>query len=141
MFIALRKLSIAAAALASFGAAASAHAESYDIKLQAYVPTSCSADFAEDFSALTASSFTLGRINQFCNTRFNMTLGHGTVSPAGYATLGNSVVNLGSGQTDLKRLAAPIANASEQLVIHGFDSTEADAFRSVMVVTVSPVAF
>jgi hypothetical protein len=141
MFAQLRPMTKAVATIALICAASSAQAESYDIKLQAFVPTSCSADFSEGFTPVNANSFALGHVNQFCNTRFQLTLNHGAVAPSGFATLGGAVVNLTGAQSDLKALANPVANASEELVIHGFDQAQAEEFRSVLVVTVSPVAF
>jgi hypothetical protein len=141
MFAQLRNISKVIVAVALIGGASSAQAESYDIRLRAFVPTSCSADFKENFSQVSAASFALGRIDQSCNTRFQLVLSHGAVGPSAYATLGGQLVHLGSTQTELKALAKPVANASEELAIHGFNSTQAEKFRSVMVVTVSPLAF
>ena len=123
------------------GASTSAQAESYDIKVRAFVPTSCSADFVANFSQVGTDSFSLGTINQFCNTRFQLSLMHNAVTSTGSASLGGNLANLGTTETVLKAVANPIANASELLVLHGVDSTTADQFQSIMVVSIAPIAF
>ncbi len=134
--------SSAAAVVTALGLmAAPASADSYKTRLTAYVPTSCSADFDASFSQTGADVFTLGTINQFCNTRFQLSLNHGSIVNAGRVSFGGSMVSAGSGTTMLKTLANPVANGSDALVIFGFDAEQADIFRSSLTVTVSPIAF
>ena len=136
-FVALR----ASALLVCGLMAQAANAESYETRLTAFVPTSCSADLGGSFSQIGADAFTLGSVNQYCNTRFQLSLSHGAVADAGQLSFGGSLVSTGAGATILKPMADPAANVSEELVIYGFNASEADEFRSALTVTVSPIAF
>jgi hypothetical protein len=133
--------SVSAALAAFLMAATPAQAETYETRLTAFVPTSCSADLSGSFGQIGENAFTLGSVNQYCNTRFQLSLSHGAVAQAGQLSFGGSRVSTGAGATVLKPMADPAANISEELVIYGFNAAEADEFRSALTVTVSPIAF
>ncbi|MEP7350738.1 MAG: hypothetical protein ABI668_12430 [Sphingorhabdus sp.] len=143
----MRILSIAskailASVLAATGvAAAPAYAENYQTRLTAFVPTSCSADIVGSFSQVGSDSYTLGSINQYCNTRFQLSLSHGAIAQTGQLSFGGALVTSGSDATILKSMANPVANGSDELVIYGFNAAQADEFRTTLTVTVSPIAF
>jgi hypothetical protein len=137
----LTRCSAFAAIAAASAIAAPANAESYRTQITAFVPTSCSAGLNGSFSQLSADSFSLGSITQFCNTRFQLLLNHDAIDTNAQLTFGGSPVSLGQDITMVKPLADPAANIDEQMILSGVDQAKAQQFGSSITVTISPVAF
>ncbi len=137
----LARCSLIVATAAAGLSAAPAQAKSYQTRISAQVPTNCSAGISGSFSRLSADSFSLGSVEQYCNLRFQLSLTHSTPEATAQLSFGGSAVSLGQDTTVLKPLANPTANAADQVVLAGVNEAQAQQFGSSLTVTISPIAF
>ena len=136
------RAAIAAAVATISLSATSAQAKDYQIRLSAFVPTSCSANIEGTVGQIDADTFSLGHINQFCNTRFQLSLNHGMVSRGSQFNFGGDIIPAnGDGSTVLKALSAPVAYGRDELLVSGFNADQASELGSTLTVTVSPIGF
>jgi hypothetical protein len=140
-FTTLARCSALATIAAAGLSAVPAYAESYQTRITAFVPTSCSAGLDGSFSQLSADSFSLGNVVQYCNTRFQLSLNHSALDTNAQLSFGGSSVSVGQDMTVMKALANPTANSSDQMVLSGVDQAKAQEFGSSLTVTISPIAF
>ena len=128
-----------AAALA-LAVAAPAAASDARIHISAVVPMRCEMNFDGQLARLSASSFNLGTVHQFCNTRYQMVLMHAPGPSGAQFQLGGHIVSAGAGSTMVESLGNPV-NGDSQLLAHGLDMAGADAIGSSLTVMVTPISF
>jgi hypothetical protein len=133
------KLSYVLPLIAAVAIPSGAHASEARIQLRAYVPTSCSMAFSQDVHRLDEDSFSLGSIDQFCNTNFQLTLYHDAAPAGSQFRFGDRTVNAAGPSTLLVPAGGPVI-ASKQLIAEGLTHASADALGSSMVLQVTPLA-
>jgi hypothetical protein len=119
--------------------AAEAHASEAQIQLRAYVPTSCDMSFSPHVERLTDSSFSIGSIQQFCNTNYQLTLYHAAVGSGSEFGFGDRIVAAGAGSTVLQSSGRPTI-ATKQLIARGLNAASADALSHSLMLQVTPLA-
>ena len=135
----MRPTGYIAAALALF-AATPAFASEARIQITAFVPTRCEMNFDGQIAQLSASSFNLGTVRQFCNTRYQMVLMHAPAPSGAQFQLGGEIVPAGAGSTMIESLADPV-NGDSQLLAHGIDMAQAAELGGSLALVVTPIAF
>jgi hypothetical protein len=126
------------AAVASL-AAAPAWASDARIELTAYVPTSCSMSFTQDVTRLSTDTVSLGTVEQFCNTNYELTLLHAPVGSGKQFQFGDRSVTAGSGMTVLQPNGRPVIG-SRLLLVSGLDEAGAETLGQSLVLQVTPLA-
>jgi hypothetical protein len=132
---------LAGAFIAAFVSAGAAPAWASDarIELTAHVPASCSMSFTQDVARLSDGTFTLGSVEQFCNTNYELTLLHAPVGSGKQFRFGDRSVNAGPGMTVLQPNGRPVIG-SRLLLISGLDEAAAEALGHSLVLQVTPLA-
>lgn len=125
--------------IAAVAISSNAHASETRIQLRAYVPTSCSMAFSQDVHRLDEDSFSLGSIDQFCNTNYQLTLYHAAAPAGSQFRFGDRTVNASGPSTLLVAAGEPVI-ASKPLIAEGLTHASAEALGSSMVLQVTPLA-
>lgn len=115
-----------------------ASASDAQIQLRAYVPTSCTMSFSQQVQQLSDDSFSLGTIDQFCNTNYQLTLYYAAASVPRFS-FGGATVAAGSQSTVLQPMGRPVI-ATKQLVAMGTNEASARALGQGLVLQVTPLA-
>jgi hypothetical protein len=126
-------------AIAAVTAADPACASDAHIELTAYEPTSCSMTFSQDVVSLSTDTFSLGSIEQFCNTNYQLTLLHASMGSGAQFRFGDRVVNAGSTMTVLLPDGHPVIG-SKLLLVSGVDRSNARTLGGSLVLQVTPLA-
>jgi hypothetical protein len=116
-----------------------AQASDARIVLRATVPTSCSMAFSQDVEQLGEDSFSLGHIEQFCNTNYRLTLHHAAAPVGSYLRFGDRTADAAQPTTMIVLAGGPVI-ASKRLIAEGLTEASADALGSSMVLQVTPLA-
>lgn len=109
------------------------------VQLRAYVPTSCTMSFSEQVQQVSADSFSLGTIDQFCNTNYQLTLYHAAVGAGSEFRFGDRTVAANGQSTVLQPSGRPTI-ATKQLIARGLDAESAQALGHSLMLQVTPLA-
>ena len=117
-----------------------AHASDMRIQLTAFEPTTCEMHFQRAIDSGAPGVYSLGQVQQFCNTPYALTLIH-AAAPAGAALqLGGRVVAATSTETIVENYAPPV-NRDVQLLAYGVTQQQAMELGSSMTFLVTPRSF
>lgn len=117
---------------------AAAQAKSYDIRVTATVPTSCQASISPALTQISADTYRIGRLSQFCNTAYQMSFNYsGAASNARFRVRGAERA-AGAGSTLVTANGQPINGASDVYLL-GVSQAEAQAIASSLSVSVTPL--
>jgi hypothetical protein len=119
--------------------ATEAYASETQVELTAYVPTSCSMQFSQKVERLSSDSFSLGMVDQFCNTNYQLRLYHAEAPAGSQFRFGERTVDASSQSTLLESSGRPVIG-STQLIARGLDEASANTLGWNMVLEVTPLA-
>lgn len=129
-----------AAVLVAIGLPCAAHASDMRIHLTAFVPTTCEMHFRGNVDSGGPGAFSLGEVQQFCNTPYALTLFHADAPAGARLQLGNRVVSADGTRTVVERYAPPV-NRDVQLLAYGVTQQQAMMLGSSMTLLVTPRSF
>jgi hypothetical protein len=132
----IRLLKLAATGI-SLMVAGTASAEEYEVRLSAYVPIECELSFDQSFAVITNGLFRIGRVDQFCNTGYEMTMSHATLEGDALARFRGDQAIVGAGQTVLLPAGRPV-NSAADLFLEAASQADAELFASSLVLSVTP---
>ena len=138
VILSVKKLAYATAATVAVLLANTAHAEEHVVQIRAYVPIECEADLIGNLTPLSAGSFRLGNIQQFCNTPFRMSVLHSSLaSGAMFQFKGNFAV--AGGTETLLNSSSSAANETAPIYLHGVDEEQATNASNTLVLALTPL--
>jgi hypothetical protein len=117
-----------------------AHAGEMRVQLTAFVPTTCEMRFQRNVDEGEGGTYTLGDVQQFCNTPYALTLMHADEPAGTQLQLGNRVVSAAGTETIIEGYAPPV-NREVQLLAYGVDTRQAVILGGSMMFLVTPRSF
>lgn len=127
------------AAVALCGVMVPVFASDTRISISAVVPVRCEMSFAPAASEL-AGRVTLGTVQQYCNTRYQLRFRHQPLSAQAILGLGPISANASSGSTLIEANGKPIISASRLWLGNGAVG-DVQAFSNSVVIEVTPLGF
>lgn len=112
-------------------------AKDFRVQVSANVPISCEASISGGFSEISHQQFRLGRINQFCNTGYQMSFSYsGGVNGAEFRVR-DTTAEMMLGSTLITSFGRPI-NAANDIYLSNIDRDSAQIIASTLNVSVTP---
>lgn len=132
----MKQLTGIAVALTAGLSAVPADAEEYRIRVTATVPAECELSIVNRFQDLGSGRYRIARLDQFCNTGYQMTVSHAGLSAPAFASFRNSGATLQQGSGVLVADGGPV-NGAADLFLDAATAADAEIFSQTLFLSVA----
>lgn len=116
---------------------ASSNSVSFTVRVSGHVATNCNLRSSGSYEQIGQDVFRIGSVDRYCNTAYQMTLGHSANTNGGTITFDGYTVPLQDTSVLLIADGAPV-NRTSDIIISGIDAETARAIAGSLQLQISP---